>query len=140
MGDLVGVRQLQEVASTRHGLQALARGEGHELDRWVESAASRTVLPRARALTPRASGRLAGSLEVVQYKGGAALSSRLPYANVQHWGGTTGRGHRPRVANSGSVKVKGTRFAYRAGEERMEQFAQALADQLDTLIGRHGLQ
>jgi hypothetical protein len=134
-----GVR-VEGIDELRRGLRAIQTDLQPELDRSMEGAASRTVLPRARAFTPRQTGESAQSLTVVaQSRGTVAIRSRLPWMNVLHWGGTTGKGHRPGVPGSGSVKVKGSRFVERAGEERMEAFAQELGDTIDQFLGHHGL-
>jgi hypothetical protein len=134
----VGVR-VEGINELRRGLSAIDHELPRELGGDMERVASRTVLPRARALTPHRSGDLARSLTAVRFRSGVAVRSRLPYAAVQHWGGTTGKGHRPGSPGSGSVRIKGTRFVEKAAVERMEQFAVQLGEELDRFLGRHGL-
>lgn len=103
----------------------------------MKMATERTVLPVARTAAPHRSGRLAASLKVSARGTTVAVTSRLPYANVQHWGGTTGP-HHQRGPGKGTVKVKGTKFVTRAVEVTSDQFINELADSLDGFFMRHG--
>jgi hypothetical protein len=134
----VGVR-LEGIGELRRGLSAIDRELPKELGADMTRVAERTVLPQARSLAPDRTGALKSSLQAVPYRGGVAIRSRLPYSNVQHWGGTTGRGHQPGRGGSGSVRIKGSRFVTRAGEERLEQLAQELGVAVDRFLERHRL-
>lgn len=103
----------------------------------MRGAAERTVLPAARAAAPHRTGHLATSLKVSARGTKVAITSRLPYANVVHWGGTTGRGHQ-RGSGRGSVKVRANPFALRAIETTSDAFMNELADSLDAFFTRHG--
>jgi hypothetical protein len=68
---------------------AVNREFGRDLKRAGES-----VAVEARAHAVKRTGEYAGSIKVVAARGGVAVGSRLPQANVLHWGGTI----RPRGA------------------------------------------
>jgi phage gpG-like protein len=58
-----------------------------EVPKALGDAAKTAVLPGARMMAPKRTGRLSASLRVSQRQTGALIGSRLPYANVIHWGG-----------------------------------------------------
>ena len=81
---------------------------------------ARPVLERGKQLTPQGGpnpGKLMRSERISVANRGVSIGSRLPYAAVIHWGGSTGKGHRPGVPWSGSVLVKPSLFRSRALEE-----------------------
>lgn len=80
--------------------------------------AAKPIMERGRVTAPRRSGRLGRSLKVSVQARGVAVTSKLPYANVIHWGGSTGIGHQPGVPWSGSVFVESSLFLSRALEEQ----------------------
>ena len=121
------------------GLEDL-RKSLRDLDKEIDKAlrkdlreAAKPVLARARANVPTGgSGALARSLRISVQTRGVALGSRLQYANLVHWGGSTGRGHVQGRAWSGSVKVRESLFLSRALVSEEDQ----LLDALDAAVGR----
>lgn len=93
-----------------------------------------TVAAAARGLAPRKTGRLAGSLKPFAAGNRVGVRSSLPYANVQHWGGTTGRGHTS--SRPGATRVRGTQFVTRAVEGREDQIIQGLGEALERALVR----
>lgn len=85
--------------------------------------AAELVAERARPLAPARSGRLRESIRGTTSGFRGVVRSSLPYANVIQWGGTTGKGHRPGVGGSGSVKVTGSKFVIRAFDANRQQVA-----------------
>lgn len=96
------------------------------------------ILERGRQLVPRRSGRLARSLRISVQQRGVAITSTLPYANVIHWGGTTGRGHMSGVPFSGSVFVEPSLFLSRALEENEKRVVRDMARSVDRAAVRAG--
>jgi hypothetical protein len=116
----------------RRDLKAIAKEVPRELSHTLKSAAGPV------SMAPRRTGALAASVKASASGTRASIRSAKPYANVEAWGGTTGRGHKPGVGGSGSVRVKATRFPERAAEQGAEQFLERLADGVDGLLVRHG--
>lgn len=83
--------------------------------------AAEPILARSRDLAPHLSGRLASSLRISVQQRGVAITDRVPYAAVIHWGGTTGVGHGPGVPFSGSVHIKPSLFVVRAVDENTDR-------------------
>src|SRR3954471_18933800 len=94
-GAVQGLREL------RRDLKAVERELPRELTKTMKRAAE-PVARHAAELAPRKSGALARSITAGAAGTKASIRSRLPYANVQAWGGTTGPGHQ-RGAGQGSV-------------------------------------
>lgn len=104
----------------------------------IQHAVEDTLLRPAQALAPHRTGRLAASLRVVRAGNRVAIRSRLPYANVIHWGGTTGRHHRPGIGGSGSVHVTANLFIAKAIDHGATRTVEAIADNLDHTFRRNG--
>jgi phage gpG-like protein len=121
----------------RRDLKAIAKEVPRELSHTLKSAAG-PVVARAASMAPRRTGALAASVKASASGTRASIRSAKPYANVIAWGGTTGRGHKPGVGGSGSVRIKASRFPERAAEQGAEQFLERLADGVDGLLVRHG--
>lgn len=107
-----------------------------EVPHALRIATERVVLPVARSLTPKKSGALAASERVVARGNSVSLVSRLPYSNVQHWGGTTGRGHSR--GHAGATRVKASLFAVRAVEQSATRVADEVMRELDGVFRRNG--
>jgi phage gpG-like protein len=101
-------------------------------------SAARPVLAEARGLTPRRTGNLQKSLRVSTTNNGVALGSRLPYANLIHWGGSTGRGHVVGRRWSGASKVRESLFLSRALQNNEDEFIDALDRAVDNAAARAG--
>lgn len=97
-------------------------------------AAAEKVADTARSLAPRKTGRLAASLKPYATGNRVGVRSRLPYANVQHWGGTTGRGHSE--SKRGATRVRGTEFITRAVDGREDQIIRDLGGALERALVR----
>jgi phage gpG-like protein len=100
--------------------------------------ASEMVARDARTLAPRKTGRLAASIRPGTSGNRAVVRDRLPYANLIHWGGSTGRGHRPGAPWSGSVLVTPSLFISRAIDRNENAIAALLAEEFDKLIRSRG--
>lgn len=112
-----------------------------EVDRQLRVDLLKAALPileRGRALAPRRSGRLARSLRVSVQQRGVAVTSRVPYANAIHWGGSVGPGHMPGVPWSGSVLIEPSLFLSEALEEQEDDVIGQMAEAVDTAAGRAG--
>jgi phage gpG-like protein len=129
---------VEGLAQLRRDLKAVEKTLPRELTTTLRRAAQ-PVARTAAELAPRGkTGDLERSIKAGAAGTRATIRSRLPYANVIAWGGTTGKGHRPGVGGSGSVKVKPSLFPEKAADEKSEQFLNELADGLENLLGRHG--
>jgi phage gpG-like protein len=124
------------LADLRRDLKAIDKKLPRELNKAQRDALKSTAI-EAAALAPRRSGRLAGSIRPFATARAAGLRSGLPYANVQHWGGTTGRGYTGRP-NSGSVRVNPTFFAFRAVRGDLEEIMEKMSDGIERVAKRHG--
>lgn len=107
-----------------------------EVPRALKQATERVVLPVSKALTPKRTGRLAASERVSARQTTVSITSRLPYANVQHWGGTTGRGHTR--SHPGATRVKKTLFAVRAVERTSFVLVEEIGRELEATFRRNG--
>lgn len=104
----------------RRALRALDK----EIDKELRAAlvkAVRPVVTTGRALAPVESGALRRSIRPSVTQRGVAVGSRLPYANLIHWGGSTGPGHRPGSPWSGSILVRESLFLSRALEQHEDR-------------------
>jgi hypothetical protein len=111
-----GIRDLQR------DLRAIDRKLPREIDEALTKAVADVVLPRARQLAPRRSGRLAASLRAGP---DASVRSDLPYAGPIHWGWPA-RG------------IRAGLFAQRAFEERLDEAVDRLGDAVEDLAARNG--
>src|SRR5881275_3315528 len=122
-------------AELRKALAAIDRGFGREINQAIKHGLEKTV-PVAAGLAPHKTGRLAASLKAGAAGNRSFIRSRLPYANVIHWGGN--------VPNQRSTSTRPKRhfeaslFAERAISSRAEQIVDEVGDQLDRLATRHG--
>jgi phage gpG-like protein len=120
-----GIREMQR--ELRRVDPEIAR----ELRPALKTAAD-VALPAARALAPRRTGRLAASLRASVSGSTARIRSPLPYAGVQHWGGTI----RPRGT---PILIRRTEFISRAVARNEERIVDELGDAIDTVLRRHNL-
>lgn len=127
--------RVEGLAQLRRDLRTMGAELDRELRDDLKRAAEREVLPTARALAPRKTGRLASSLRVTARGNRVSISSRVPYANVQHWGGTTGRGHQ---LGHGATRVQGTYFITRAATQNLDRMTSAVGDEFIQFARRHG--
>ena len=128
--------QVEGLNETRRDLRLIDQQLPRELGQAMKAAAQ-PVLETARSNTPVRTGRLQQSLRLSAAGTRVSIVSRVPYANVIEWGGTTGRGHRP-GGGGGSVRIKGRHMATRAAEQKHDEFVNALARSLDEFFARHG--
>jgi HK97 gp10 family phage protein len=129
--DAVRVDGLQ---SLRRNLKAVDKDAAKEVQVVIRDAAQ-IVAGRARTLAPRKTGRLAASIRGTTSGASGVVRSPLPYANVQHWGGTTGPGHSR--SQRGAVSVRGTRFISKAFDDTRDQVARKLEDGMADVARRH---
>lgn len=129
--DTRGLREL------RRDLKRLEPEVAKELRVAIRDAV-KPVQATGRQLAPRRSGKLAGSLRISVTAKGAAIGSRLPYAGLQHWGGSTGKGHKPRVPWSGSVIIEPSLFLSRALEQHEARIVEELGDAVKTAAKKVG--
>lgn len=125
----VAVR-IEGYSQFRRDLRAIDRDLDKDLRASLKKAVEREVLPAAKALTPVRTGKLRESLKARASGNRVAVDSRLPYANVQHWGGNVGRGK--------ATHVRGTLFASRAVDARQEKIVDVVGDGIEDLARRHG--
>lgn len=133
-GARVGVKGLTDL---RRDLRKVEQQLPRQLTQTMKEAAE-PVARKSAALAPRRTGKLAASIKAGARGTTASVRSRLPYANVIAWGGTTGRGHKPGVGGSGSVKIAASRFPEKAADAEGEGFMGRLADGIEQLLGRNG--
>lgn len=115
-----GIRDL------RRDLKALDKALPRELTKALKAAAEE-VLPTARALAPKRSGRLASSLKASGAGNKASIRSALPYSNAVHWG--TGR----RAHLRGPHNIAPTKFVVRAIDQRSNAVVDRLGDEIEQL-------
>lgn len=132
-GPQIAVEGLREFQRDVRKLQPELR---REVPTALREATERVVLPVSRARTPRRTGRLAASERVVARGNSVSITSRLPYANVVHWGGSAGRGHSP--SRPGAVRFKASLFAVRAVEDTAGRLVGEIARELDHVFRRNG--
>lgn len=118
------------LADLRRSLRAIDRELPKEL-RVVIKGAAEVIAAEARVRAPKRTGKLAGSIKATTSGASGIVRSRLPYANVQNWGGTI----RPRGA---PTHIKGRHFVDGALDAKREAAAQALARGMDDLLRRQG--
>lgn len=121
---LHGIREL------RRDLNALEGATSREVTTALRAAAE-PVRAQAAAYAPRRTGRLADSLRTYARGGRVGIRSRLPYANVQHWGGTISPRGTP-------IQIRRTEFISRAAEQQADRIGESVMDELDDLLRRHG--
>lgn len=119
------------IKELRRDLKAIDKALPRELTKALKTAAEE-VLPIARALAPRRSGRLAASLRASGASNRASIRSKLPYANAVHWG--TGA----RIGKPGPHNIAASKFVVRAVDQRRDQVVDTLGDAIDDLAKRHG--
>lgn len=99
--------------------------------RVVIKAAAELVASEARTLAPRRSGALAESITASTAGDRGLVRSRLPYANVQEYGGT--------IAPRGTpIRIRAHEFGLRALESKREAVIEALDQGLDAVARRNG--
>src|SRR4051794_40081876 len=92
-GPSVHVLGLKEI---QRSFREMDRGAAKDVRKGLRDAMT-PVAAEASRLVPHRSGKLAASLRPFAVSSSVGIRSRVAYANVLHWGGTTGRGHRPGV-------------------------------------------
>lgn len=117
------------IKELRKDLKALGKAEPKELTKALK-AAGELVLPAARALAPRQSGRLAASLRASGASNRVSIRSKLPYANAVHWGGTVGR--------QKTSYIKASHFVLRAVDTKTDEIVNTIGDSIEELARRHG--
>lgn len=134
-----GIRiETEGLRSLRRSFRALSPAFDLEL-RGELRKVGREVAQRGSQLAPHGpSGRLAGTLRSSVTQRAVAVTSNLPYANVIHWGGSTGRGHRPGIAWSGSVRIQPSLFLSRAIEQEETQISSDFFAALDRAAVKSG--
>jgi phage gpG-like protein len=103
-------------------------------------AAVEPVIEKARSEAPVRTGRLRASIK--PYASGAGIKpyvrfgSRLPYANVINWGGTTGRGHSRRTP--GATRIKPNNFMQRAVDAKRDEAVIRVEQSIMRTARQHG--
>jgi hypothetical protein len=104
------------------------------------------VARKAAARVPARTGRAASSVKPRATQTGGAIAvggTRAPYYAFLDWGGSTGRGHRPGVANSGSVKrpwSRRGRYLYPTINDERETTIRKVDALLAALFRRYGFE
>jgi HK97 gp10 family phage protein len=97
----------------------------------IAQGAKPLVHSRTRRLADNIKGTTSGARGVVKVSG-----VKVPYGNLNHWGGTTGPGkHGP---GTGPSKVRGNPFIEKAAEGRQVAVAEAVAEGLEEITRRYG--
>lgn len=112
-----------------------------EVDKGLKVGFRRVAKPirdEGRVNAPHLSGKLARSLRISVVQRGVSITSRVPYANVQHWGGSTGRGHQPGVPWSGSIMVEPSLFLSKALEDHEDETMDEMGRVVDLAALRAG--
>lgn len=125
------------LAELRRALRSMERTAPRELNKALKAAAADEVLPTANALTPVRTGRLRARNRVSVRGNRVALINSLPYAQVLHWGGTTGPGHKPGVGGSGAVKVTASKWMARAAEQERDDVGRVVIRAIDRWLAQH---
>lgn len=95
---------------------------------------------------PHVTGTAQASVKGAATDYGAKLQAgggRAPYYHFLDFGGSTGKGHRPGVSNSGSVKrpfIRDGRYLYPGAEEAQGEVAEAAGDAIIRLAKRAGFE
>ena len=118
------------LAEVRQSLRLLDRDAARDMQKGLR-VAMKPVTSQAKTFAPHRSGKLAGSLRPFAAGNSVGVRSRLPYANVQHWGGSTGRGHKPGVPWSGSIFVRPTFFVSEAIRRNEDKIVDAVGDVIE---------
>jgi phage gpG-like protein len=119
-------------------LKALEPAVGKELQKEIKQAADKIAVTGG-ALAPRGeSGDLQHSIRPRVSGLTASVGSSLPYANVLHWGGSTGRGHIPGRPWSGSVFIRPSLFLSRAIDDHADEFAEDVGDAIERAAFKTG--
>lgn len=122
---------VEGIKDLRADLRAIDRALPKELTKALKTAAEE-VLPTARALAPRRSGRLAASLRASGAGTKASIRSSLPYANAVHWGTGVRRG------KAGPHNIAPKKFVVRAIDLNRDAVVDTLGDAIEDLARRHG--
>lgn len=86
---------------------------------------------RSSTAPPYKTGALRRSVKTSVRVGQLSLYSRLPYANVQHWGGTI----RPRGT---PIHIERTGFIWDPAKEAVPRVTEELGEVLDATAARYG--
>lgn len=130
MADDVAVR-VENMAAFRRDVRAMDKEMSRELTRELK-AAGEVVLPAARALAPRRTGRLAASLRSAAAGNKVSIRSRLPYANAVHWGTGARRG------KPGPHNITPKKFVVRAVDANQDRIVEAMGDAFERFARKHG--
>lgn len=142
MGAAIEVRGLREVQSAFRQIDKDLPKELRDEFRGIAVA----VAADAARRVPHRTGKAAASIRprATQRSAGLAFGGRAaPYFPWLDFGGSTGKGHRPGVGGSGSVKrpvLSGGRYVYPAIEDNEDAIIQAAGDAVVTLARKNGLE
>lgn len=123
--------QVEGLAQLRRDVRSMDKELGKELTRELKAAAE-VVLPAARALTPKRSGKLAGSLRAAAAGNKASIRSSVVYANAVHWGTGVRRG------KPGPHNIAPRKFVVHAVDANQDRIVEAMGDALEKFADRHG--
>lgn len=126
------------------GMQAVVRRQPAFI-KYEALTAANTIASDFRPKVPVDTGRAQRSINVAQVDNDAQLSAGVgvPYWEFLDFGGSTGKGHKPRRGGSGSVKRKyggkQGRFYWRSLDNRYEDVVDAAGARLVALMRRSRL-
>jgi hypothetical protein len=123
------------LAQLRRDLKAIEKTLPNEIRDGLKDAAG-VVSREATVQAPRLTGRLSASLRPGTSGARAFIRSPVPYGNVIHWGGTTGKGHS--ATRPGATRIRANPFIKRAADVKSPEALDRLADNLEKLALRHG--
>lgn len=129
MADEFAVR-VEGLNDLRRDLRKLEPAAVKEI-RVVLKDAAQIVAAAARADAPRRTGRLADSIRATTSGSKGVVRSPLPYANVQHWGGT--------IAPKGTqIRIKATEFITKNLERHADRVVDAIGDGIERAAQKNG--
>lgn len=136
-GPAVSIKGLRDLQSD---LRKIDKGAAKELRDALKSEVTREVLPDAISAAPKSkiqkspTRHLAGSLRPFVSGSTVGVRSRLPYANIVHWGG-----RHPLFGNRDHwVQVQGRPFISEAVARHENRLVDRAANAIDHLASLHG--
>lgn len=134
---------VEGLAEYKAALRQIDRELGGELRKGLNEVAQ-VVIDAARTRVPRRTGRAQESMKAGSTQNAAQIKvggTAAPYYPWLDFGGTVGRGHRPGVGGSGSVKrdfIKKGRYVYPTAEDKRDAIIDKLEDVIHELTRKAG--
>ncbi|MDQ3934168.1 MAG: hypothetical protein M3340_06005 [Actinomycetota bacterium] len=132
------VAQIAGLRDLRRDLKAIVPAALKELREVNKSAAEIVAAAARRDATKGKTGRYSAGFRAASAGDKAVVRNPVVYANVRHWGGSTGRGFIKGHPWSGSVKVEGDFALEENAVALAERVLEMIADGVDEVLVRHG--